>query len=159
MPFKVAAVEAMYPLPEMVSVCEGEPAGTLPGEIDLIVGAGLSAGVTGVGAVGVGVEEMEFPLQPVNRVKVKAEPTKSKVPSRTSAPKIRVVPENDQRRNTALRGCLGLLLSYRKISYYWGSAELHSHKSEIEKSRIHSGKSIPKVKTRLPPGLFARHGL
>ena len=62
----------------MVSVCEGEPAVTPVGEIDVIVGAGLFAGTTG----GVGEEEEEEgepPLQPANKERVKAETTKSRI--------------------------------------------------------------------------------
>jgi hypothetical protein len=66
-----------------VIVCEGAPAVTPAGEIDVIVGAGLFAGVTGGGGV-VEVEEAEDPpLQPMSREKVKAEPTKSRRVRRT----------------------------------------------------------------------------
>ena len=76
-PFRVAAVEEMYPVPVKVSVCVGEPATTPVGEIEVIVGAGLFAGVTGGVGVGVGVGE-PLPLQPASKERVRAEPTKSR---------------------------------------------------------------------------------
>ena len=36
-PFRVVAVEEIYPVPVKVSVCAGEPAGTPIGETDVIV--------------------------------------------------------------------------------------------------------------------------
>jgi hypothetical protein len=67
----------MYPVPVKVMVCVGEPATTPVGEIDVMVGAGLFAGVTG-GVGGVVVAELPPPLQPASRDRVRAEPTKSK---------------------------------------------------------------------------------
>lgn len=69
-PFRDAAVEAIYPVPVRLSVCEGEPARTLDGDTDAIVGAGLFAGATA------GL----LPLQPASKERVKVETTKSKVP-------------------------------------------------------------------------------
>jgi hypothetical protein len=71
-------VEEMYPVPVKVMVCVGEPATTPVGEIDVMVGAGLFAGVTGGVGVGAGVGELPPPLQPASRDRVRAEPTKNR---------------------------------------------------------------------------------
>ena len=54
----------------------------LPGEMDAMVGAGLSAGIGGVGfAFG-----FEPPLQPESKERERIEPTKSRKQGRTSSP-------------------------------------------------------------------------
>jgi hypothetical protein len=45
-PFRAATEDEINPVPVRVSVCEGEPARILGGEMEAMVGAGLSAGVT-----------------------------------------------------------------------------------------------------------------
>ena len=76
-------MDEIYPVPVTVSVCEGEPAGTPVGEMDVIVGAGLFAGATG-GITGVVVEEGELlPLQPASKERVKIEPTRNRTLRRT----------------------------------------------------------------------------
>jgi hypothetical protein len=86
-------VEEIYPVPVTVSVCEGEPARTPVGEMDVIVGAGLFAGATGgvTGAVG---EEGELPpLQPASKERVRVDPTRNRTLRRTSPPrKQKIVP-------------------------------------------------------------------
>jgi hypothetical protein len=86
-------VEEIYPVPVTVSVCEGEPAGTPMGEMEVIVGAGLFAGATG-GVTGVVLEEGELlPLQPTSKERVRVDPTRNRTQWRTSPPrKQKIVP-------------------------------------------------------------------
>jgi hypothetical protein len=80
-------VEEIYPVPVTVSVCEGEPARTPVGEMDVIVGAGLFAGVTGGGVGAVGEEGELLPLQPTNKERVSVDPTRNRTLRRTSPPR------------------------------------------------------------------------
>jgi hypothetical protein len=86
-------VEEIYPVPVTVSVCEGEPARTPVGEMDVIVGAGLFAGVTGGVTGAVGEEGELLPLQPASKERVRVDPTRNRTLRRTSPPrKQKIVP-------------------------------------------------------------------
>jgi hypothetical protein len=80
-------VEEIYPVPVTVSVCEGEPARTLAGEMDVIAGVGLFAGATGGDTGAVGEEGELLPLQPTSKEKARVDPTNNRTLRRTSPPR------------------------------------------------------------------------
>jgi hypothetical protein len=79
-----------------VTVCEGEPATMLPGDMNEMVGAGFAAEVGGVDG-GVGFPfGLEPPLQPKSEERERMEPTKSRELRRTNPPKETSSSRNNQ---------------------------------------------------------------